>query len=54
MNNKVDDAHDNGCFEERRNALYDNTSIEEVNVGRDDGEQPEDDRIHYYYAEAER
>ena len=36
VNNEVDDAHHKGCKEERRNGLYDNTSMKEVNMIRYD------------------
>lgn len=52
MNKEVYGAYDEGCEEERRNGLYDNTSMKEVNVIRDNREKPEDDRIHYNYAKA--
>ena len=54
MDDEIDDAHNERREEERRNALYHNTSTQKVNVIRDDGQEVEDERVYNDEAEAER
>ena len=53
MNEEVDDTDDQGSEEQRRNVLYHNTPVQDVNVIGDDREEIEDDAVYDKYAKSE-